>query len=232
MRITGMLSLTAGLVLTLAASVSAQCSKPLAILSLSSYDSAKFDVHDVEMVKNVPQMPTWLSSMFALYAEGREAKGLDHSRPWGAVVQLGSNLSAYAFVPVTNAELLAQELKDHISSQKDVGNGVYEVQGKEAGIQLYAKEAKGWIFVSDSQETLTTVPENPTLQLDGMDKKYDVALRIQAKNVSEGEKTAALGALDKMVGPMIRQFTTEQGIQILGQVLTSLDEITFGWSTK
>jgi len=204
--------------------------KPLVVLSLSGYDSVLCDPGELGGVAKASELPTWLSSMLKLFAEGRDASGIDPARPWGAVVQLADGLSAFGFIPVTDAEELSWELSSHIESRTEVGADVYKVVGTEPGKQLYAKDGGRWLFVSDCPETLATVPYDPTRLLHGLDKQYDVALRFELKNVpaEEGEKILAM--LDRTIGQELRQRTSDETVEIIGRAANVLDQATLGWS--
>jgi hypothetical protein len=141
-------------------------------------------------------------------------------------------LSAYVFVPVTSAETLAESLASYISSKTDVGDGVYKVVGSEAGKEVFVKETNGWLFASDSKETLANVPSNPTELFGGMEKKYDVGLRLQVKNAPSGKADECLATLDKTFGSVLRGLTSKENVESIGKLLTSLDEVTMGWSSK
>ena len=162
----------AGLYLFATTSALAENPKPLAVLFLSSYDSAKFKTDSVGFLKFAQDMPAWLSNLFALYAKGRDVGGLDKLRPWGAVIEQGEKLAVYAFLPVTDAQELSRAMSDQISGVTEQAGGIHKVFAKETSKVMYAKEANGWVFVSDCSECLLTVPENPIELLDGMDKKY------------------------------------------------------------
>jgi hypothetical protein len=170
--------------------------------------------------------------MIQLYAEGQDAGGLDRGRPWGVVVQHGDQLTAYGFVPVTDAQWLADELYEYVESTSEVSPGVYQVRGTEPGKQLYAKESNGWLFVSDCPEGLANVPLDPTQQLDGIHKQYDVGLRLQLNHVPAKAGKKILAELDKTVGSALRQMTSDKTVNILGEVAFALDEVTLGWSVR
>ncbi len=160
------LLLAAGLILIASAPALADGPKPRAVLSMSSYDQVKMATDDVAFVKDAPEMPTWLSSFFELYARGPDVEGLCHERPWGAVIQGTNKLHGYAFVPVTDVDALRHELALYISTVSDLGNGVYKVVGTETGKQLYAREANGWLFVSGHAEVLENVCIDPATLID------------------------------------------------------------------
>lgn len=204
--------------------------KPLVVLSLAGHDNLRCDPGEISPIGKANEMPTWLSSMLKLFAEGKGASGLDSSRPWGAVIQLGDDLSAFGFVPITDLESLSWELSPYIKETIELGNSTYHVIGVEPGQELYAKEYGQWLFVSDCQRTLDSIPADPTRLLGGLNRQYDVALRFELKNIpsEEGQKIIAL--LDKTLGPVLRQHVSEATMDILGHALNVLDQATLGWS--
>ena len=120
------------------------------------------------------------------------------------MIQHGSKVSAYGFVPVTDAETLGYELSEFIDDRTEVSPGIYKVEGRQAGQQLYAKESGGWLFISDSAETLASVPWDPARELGGMDGQYDVAVRLQLNNVPAEAGKKILAELDKSIGAALR----------------------------
>jgi len=214
----------------LAAKTQAADSKPVVVLSLASYEDAVDAVESVGFVAAAPEMPAWLSSLFRLYSEGKEVGGLDHSRPWGAVIREGDKLSAFGFVPVKDAEFLAWELNEFIDSRTDVGGGIVKVVGTEPGKTLYAMESNGWLFVSDCQECLQAMPYDPVRLLGGMDKQYDVAVRLQAKDISRESGDKLLAEIDEKLGPGLRKIASEQTLGILAKAAHGLHQVTLGWT--
>lgn len=204
--------------------------KPLAVLALTSHDDVAKDVGPMTQIADTSDMPTWLSSMLRLFAEGQGVWGLDASRPWGAVVQLSDGLSSYGFVPVKNVEDLSWELDSYIESITDIGGGIYKVVGTEPGEQLFATEIGGWLFVSDRPETLDSVPADPTSLLGQLNRQYDVALRLELKNVPAQHGQKLLAMLDKTVGPTLRRMTSDQTVETIGRAAYALDQVILGWS--
>ena len=73
---------------------------------------------------------------------------------------------------------------------KDRGNVKAHGRHEHARNDLvaYAKEQGGWLFVSDCQECLSTVPADPAGLLGGMQNQYDVAVRLELKTGSNPYK--------------------------------------------
>jgi len=226
------------LVLALAAAVclivaGPAMAKPLVVLSLTSHNDAQMDTTAIDFVAEADEMPTWLSSTLQLFAQGRGVAGLDASRPWGAAVELtNGKLAAYAFIPIKDLETLSWELYEHIDSTTEVSYGIYKVTGTEKGKELYAKELGGWLYVSDCPECLANVPYSPAKLIDGMNKDYDVALRLSLKNVPADHGKKILAGLDKTIGKVLRKKLSDDTMNILGKAAFHIDEVTLGWSEK
>lgn len=209
----------------------ADAAKPIAVLSLTSHQDLQGDTDGIGELAKVSDLPTWLSSMFKLFAEGQGASGLDSTRPWGVVLQLGDGLSAYGFVPIRDAEYLLWDIEDHIKDTEDLGGGIYRVTGTEAGKQLYARVDAQWIYVAERSEDLSDVASNPAALLGGLDKKYDAALCVETKNIPEREGRAIINLLGDKFGGIIRQHASEQALNFLGEALFASEQVVMGWKT-
>ena len=54
----------------------------------------------------------------------------------------------------------------------------YKLASQEAFREMFIKEADGWAFIADSQDLLDDLPKDPVALLDGLDKKYTLAVRV------------------------------------------------------
>jgi hypothetical protein len=225
----GILLLSAGMVLSTTMATLADDSKPRAILSLASQDKVKMATEEVSCIKEAPGAPTWMSSFFELYARGGEVSGLSSNRPWGIVLEGTEEFTGYAFVPVTDVEDLRYDLEQYISSTIDEGNGIYKVVGAQPGKELYARESGGWLFVSDCVKVLENVGGDPSRMIEGMDKTYDVAVRLALKSLPAKQGRQVLDGLDKTVGATLRKATSNRAVELLGEAAMKLEEVTIGW---
>ncbi len=211
------------------ASADAAGPKPIAVLSLTSHQDLKGDTGGIGELAKVGDLPTWLSSMLKLFDEGKGARGLDATRPWGVVLQLGNGLSAYGFLPVSDAEHLLLDLDTHISGTEELADGTFRVTGTQAGKQVFARMKGDWIYVADRREDLSDVADDPTSLLSGLDKKYDVALCVETKNIPEREGRAIINLLGDKFGSVIRQHASEDALHFLGEALNASEQVTMGW---
>ncbi len=204
--------------------------KPIAVLSMTSHNDLQGDTDGMGELAKISDVPTWLASTLKMYDEGRGLSGIDASRPWGVVLQLGDGLSAYAFLPVRDAEYLLWDIEEFIDETEEVGYEVYRVTGTEPGKQLYAKVTGSWVYVADSKEDLANVASDPIALLGGLDKKYDAALCLETKNIPEQEGRQLINLLGNKLGGVIRKHSSEQALNFLGEALYASEQVTMGWT--
>ena len=236
MRKSFLLMLAVSLVLGLSAfagQAAAADAKPLVVLSMSSYDAL---VADPDCVKDIGQAPARRRGSRACSScspQGKDLAGLDKTRPWGAVLQLqDGKLSAYGFVPVTDAEQLAAELGQYIASTSDWGNGIYRVEGTEGNKVLYAKVTEnGWILISDSFNALSDTPDDPAKVLQGLNKQYDFALRLDISNIPAEHGSKVLDTLKREADEKYAasSHVPQKTLDVIVGALEHLDQVTFGW---
>jgi hypothetical protein len=209
--------------------VPAEAAKPIAVGALTSHQTLEGDTNNIGDLAKVNGLPTWFASMLKLYDEGMGANGLDTTRPWGVVVQLDDELSAYGFIPVTDAEYLLWDLEDYIERTDEVGWEVYKVIGTEPGKQLFARVTSRWVYVADTKADLDDVASDPAAVLDGMDKKYDAAISLETKNIPAEEGRALINLLGEKLGPVIRRHASEEILEAMGDALFFSEQVTMGW---
>lgn len=164
---------------------SASDPKPLAVVSVASYDEVVGNVELVGAVAGKPKLAKGLQGMIAVFTHGKGLAGLDKTRPWGAVIRsVAARPSGYAFLPVEDFEEFLEVFKPHGVEAEDLGNGVYKVQGGKARRAIYAKPTdSGWLFISDQPEQLADVPRDPLPLLGGLNQQYDLAVRLNLSSV-------------------------------------------------
>jgi len=206
---------------------------PVVVASLTSHQKVGDISDDITELAKVSDLPTWFASMLKLYGEGKGVAGLDASRPWGAVIQGdGQKLSAYAFIPVTDAEWLSWELEDYIDEVNEVGYETYHVIGTDKSQELYAKVTSRWVYVANDKASLASVAADPAELLGSMPEQYDAALRLETRNIPADKGEKIIGMLDKTVGPTMRKVASDEIMDVIGEALMMVDQITMGWTVK
>ena len=207
--------------------------KPLAVLSLADHNGLTVEASALTNLAETPQVPVWLESMLRLYIEGGDLISLDATRPWGAVLQIdGEDLSAYAFVPVSSAEGLLDELANHIDDPTDVGDGVYRIDSSTDDKHVFVKVTKGWIIVSDSTDVLVDAPADPGKLIEGLNKNYDFALQVNIANIPSYHGQFALETLKTQLSDQfnVEALVPEKTLDVIFKAMANLDQVTLGWS--
>ena len=236
MRKSLLLVLSVCLLLGLSPLNSAQAAdaKPLAVLSFAGYNGLNAATSALRDVAETPNLPTWLEGMLQLYIEGQSLSSLDAARPWGAVLQCdGDNLSAYAFVPVANAENLWFDISDYIEEPKDMGNGVFRVESSSDDKFIFVRVTdKGWILAGDNPDILAAASDDPGKLINGMNKIYDFALQVNVSNVPKQQGQFALDMLRTQLQDQfnVDTFVPESTLDTIFATVANLDQITLGWS--
>ncbi len=206
--------------------------KPLAVLALASHDGRVEDSAEIGKIAERLGLPTWLDSLTKLYAAG-DVAGIDASRPWGAVIGLGTDgLGAYGFVPVSDIDTLKWELDSYIAKVEEVSYGVYRVVATEGGKELYAKVTDdGWLFVSHRAATLRDAVGDPRTIVSGLAKAYDVAVRLELRNVPAEHGRKIVARLKEMARDKfnVDRVMPRDRLRALLTAAFHLDEVTLGW---
>ena len=208
--------------------------KPLVVLSLADYKGLNVETSVLKNVSEAPQIPACLESMLRLYIEGGNLTSLDATRPWGAVLQIdGEDLSDYAFVPVTDAEGLLDELSSHIDKPTDVGNGIFRIDSATDDKYVFAKVTdKGWIIVGENPDVLADAPADPGKLIKGLNKNYDFALRVNIANIPSYQGQFALDILRTQLNDQfsVETLVPEKTLDAIFEAAANLDQVTLGWS--
>jgi hypothetical protein len=219
--------------------------KPVAVVSLGSYDKLIGNVELAGKLAGRPNLAKGLEGMLAVVTQGRGLAGLDKTRPWGVVIQTdGSKLGGYAFLPLSDFQKFKEVLQPYIQKVEDLGDGLYKVQGKGPRQVVYVKQKpSGWLLACDKSEGLAHTPDNPIELLDGLEKQYDLAVRLMLSNVPTQQRDALIAKLRERAEKDLQRRPAEDEQQytirkMLGRMLLKaalsmvedLDTVTLGWS--
>jgi len=228
----------------------------LVTVAFSGYDELLGDIGFLGTLGGNPQLAKAPEAMLVLATQGKGLAGLDKSKPWGLVVQTdGQQFPVVGFVPVTDLKQLLDVLTPLVGPPEDAGNGVLKVQpGADAADDggmgmapqskpVFIKQQGGWALIADSPEALAAAPADPTQALDGLEKKYDLALKASVKNIPAPMREMAILQLkagtDMFTAQRpgesdddyaIRTGMTKQAIDQFITTVNDLDEVLVGWA--
>jgi hypothetical protein len=132
--------------------------------------------------------------------------GIDRKRPLGAYALANdAEPIVVGFIPVTSLKVELTILEDTLGKAEELDDGVFKIAVPE-GVgddstpkEVFLKEQGGWAFYSDKLEHLVNLPKDPVALLGGLEKKYDIGMRIVFDNVSAEDR-------QKFVEEMKKQF--------------------------
>lgn len=213
--------------------------KALVVAAFSGYDALMKDVAWVDNLAGKPGLPAMLRGAIAQFTGGKGLAGVDTTRPWGLIVSAGvGDFPILAFVPVKDFKQVLEALRPVIGDVEETG-GVYEIP---LGVQsVFAKEGKGWVFLSRTKDALKSPPADPLKALGGLPAQYTVSVQILVRNVPEELKQMVLpmiqmgmqAGLEQMSGESDAQFAlrkkmAETSVQQFTQMVNELDALTLG----
>lgn len=213
MRKTFLSLVAAALMLTGASRASAQ-DKPVALISIASYQTLQNDLKFVGELAGMPDLDKTADGLIAVATKAQGIKGLDKTKPMGAAVFLeGETPRVLGFVPI--------DLKANLANFPQIpvqeNDGVMEVQGPGGSICAVQKGA--WAFISNDKGVLKNVPADPDKLLGDLSKNYALAVRFNVQNVPED--------LRKNVGDIFRA-----GMEVGLQQKPGEDDISFEFRRK
>jgi hypothetical protein len=214
--------------------------KPVAVLTIASYERLMSDIAFVGNLAGSPDLDKNLEGMIQLFTQGQGLNGLDKKRPLGITLTTdGTQFQPLVVLPVTNLKTLLEALAGLIGEAQDNGNGVFELNVFNQ--KVFVKEKNGWAFVGQTTEALESVPKDPTQLFGGLEKSYDVAARLYVQNVPELYRTLLIDQMRMGVEASLSRQTDESDeafesrkkmvatqIEALSKAINDVDQLTLG----
>jgi hypothetical protein len=111
--------------------------------------------------------------------------GLDKTRPFGVFVNLDENgqPTPVGCLPVEDLEQFFEQLSTMIGEPNDLGEGLFELG--VGGNTIYAKKSGKWLYVGQTEESISDLPENMADVLPKMIQKYDIRIQVNPQNIPD-----------------------------------------------
>jgi hypothetical protein len=231
--------------------------QPVVVVSLAGYDAIYNDLDYLGKISNNPDLAKGLDGMIALFTQWQGLAGLDKARPWGAAVNTdGLQFQSLVFLPVTDLKKLMGALAGVIGEPEAVGeDGKKGDKGDEnaktakvwrinlPSASFYVTEQNGWAFIAQSEDSFVDLPKDPVKLLAGLNKEYDLAVRLDVQNIPEVFRQMAIdymkqgmqSGLKRQEGETDSQYQLrtkfmQQQLQQISTAINEVDEVTLGWS--
>jgi hypothetical protein len=155
----------------------------------------------------------------------------------------GMQIAPLAFLPVKDLQAIITTVAEVTGTKPKKTEGVYELQ---AGNQtLYVKEKNQWAYIAQSADALDDVPADPIKLLDGLNERYDIAVRLYVQNVPEMFRNLAVQSLRQGVEQGLeplpdedeeafqtRKKIVEAQLEQITMLVEDTDAVTVGWSIE
>jgi hypothetical protein len=227
-----------GLILALAplAPVQAQEVKPVAVLSIASWEKLKADtLYIAELVgqRDAGELGTATGQVYL--------SGIDLKRPMGAYVTVSAmgEPRGVAFIPVIKLDTILKNFEGQIGKPSDAGNGVKQFDIPTGSV--YIKEVKGWAFVTNELDAFDSLPADPIALLGKLPSMYDIAIKANVHDIPQELRQTAVDAIqagfeqglqnsdagedDRELQEKFGRLSTKQ----FTQMIEELNEVTIGW---
>lgn len=214
----------------------AESGKPIVVASLAGTDKILSDVLYLTESAGVGDFGRFAALMASPYTAP-----LDKSRPTGVYATLvdESDVRVLVFVPVKDLKMLLLTLEEQIGKPEDLGDGVLRVAGDRPQ-PMYIKEVDGWAFVANRLDSLNDLPKDPLATLDGLDKQYTLAVRVNVCNIPAHLREMAIDELRRGFQDRVDQELDDKqadvmrklgapALQSVIQFVEETDHLTLGW---
>lgn len=228
-----------GLILALAplAPAQAQNIKPVAVVSIASWEKLKADtLYIAELVgqKETTEPSVNFGQIFL--------NGVDLKRPSGAYVTLtdAGQPQVVAFIPVTKLDTVLKTFEGQIGKPTDAGDGLKQLDMPN-GDAVYIKEVKGWAFASNDRDVFASLPADPVALLGKLPSMYDIAIKVNVHDIPAELRQTAIDAIqsgleqglernagsdaDRELQERVGRMSAKQ----FEQMIEELNEVTLGW---
>ncbi|NLF70502.1 MAG: hypothetical protein GX575_15830 [Candidatus Anammoximicrobium sp.] len=210
--------------------------KPVVVASLAGSDELLSNVLQVTESAGVGDFGRLVALLASPYTAA-----LDKTRPIGvSLTLLGENdLQAMSFVPVKDLKMLLMTMEQQVGKPVEMGDGILKIAADRPQ-PLFVKESHGWAFVANRSEHLNDLPKDPVAILDGLDKKYTFALRVNVSSIPPSLREMAVGQLRQGFEERVAQELNPQQakamkqfggllVDALVQLIQETEHVTLGW---
>lgn len=220
---------------------SSEALKPVVVVSFAGVDQARKAVKAVDKLGD-GTLTAKVEAALESQVGSRDIPGVDPKRPWGVVVQTdGQQFPVVAFIPVTDLKKTLAALEPILGKPREASKDVLELRVKNQNQSVYVAEKNGWAIISPNPEYLESAPKDPIKVLGGLDKSYNLAVRVLVNNVPPLFRQMFLGLMqmgmqqgaERQSGESEEQYAmrtkvAKQAMQQVGTLLNELDNLLLG----
>lgn len=225
----------------LAVAQTAAETKPVAIVAFAGYDELMKDINFIGELGDQKEASGNIEQMVQMFTQGKGLAGFDKTKPIGVLIQTdGAMPSGAICLPVSDLNALLDVAKGFGVSTTDMGNDVMQIKSAQ-GASLFAKKSGGWALLSMAPAMLEGLPADPGAEFAALVKEYDVAAKVNVKNLPEAQRQQAIEAMSQGAQQGLkkepnesdaayaeRKKMVEAQLEQLKEFINDLDEVTVG----
>ena len=134
---------------------------------------------------------------FVTFGAGEYIKGLDKDKPAGMVVSFDGDTPVFlGFVPVSDIDDVLDTLSDS-GFDIDEGDDIITLTTPDGANDVYVKEAKGYAFISDNEDNLDELPDDPAEIVGDLTKRFTVGVKANLGNIPESLREMAIEGMQE-----------------------------------
>ena len=213
--------------------------KPIVVVAFSGYEALISDLNFVGSLSGNPQLGAALNMLATMATGGQELKSLDKSKPWGALLSSeNTEIQGLGFVPLADLEELKTLLEAN-GTDFEEADGLLTTTINDQDLCL--KSEGGWLFVSNEAESLAKLPKDPAAALGGLEKSYNLAVRVNVQSIPEMYRSMFLNLVETgLVGGAFqspdesdeqfarREEVTKKAVDEVKRAANEIDSVQFG----
>jgi hypothetical protein len=212
----------------------AQASDPALVVTLGSVNKLMQDINYLTAVVGQPQA----GGMFTMLA-AQFSRGLDATQPIGILVPLVNGApEPIAMLPTPDVKTVLKSLEAQTGPADELDDGTLVIAlGPNT---VFIRQVGNWAAVARNKQLLDLAPADPTTFFQGMGNNYDLAVRLDVKQVPPGVRDMVIAQLRQgFEQAMERQAEgdekssremAEVTIDQLEMVFSESDQLEFGWN--
>jgi hypothetical protein len=223
-------------VLLIGAVVAHAQSKPVLVVTAPSFDELLANVDFIGGLAGQQNAKGMIEGMIGGFTQGQGLKGLDRSKPIGAVVNIeNGNFVPTILIPSNNAKDLTDTLaKFNVVPPATNDSGALKLLLPN-GMEVYVRDSNGYAVVTRSKDV--ALPSDPVAAFGGLNTTYDIGIRVFLQNVPAEMKQMAIGQIRGVMEYAAKQ-QAEDGlaeknmqdqVKAIEKLFNEADQITLGW---
>lgn len=162
---------------------------PIAVISVAPLDRTIPELSYLLTALNIPEMVGVMEMMTGFYT-----KGLDRSRPIAILVSFdGTAPNSQVCVPMKDHKQWFQIMSGMGLEPEELADGLYEISA--AGQVMIAKVDNGWMYLGQSEDSLTKVPEDPAALLGDLPERYSLSAKIDLQQLPADMRDSAIAEM-------------------------------------